>query len=419
MKTLLKEVVPVGQKQAVNILIADGRIAYVGADAPAHDEVIEGKGAMVSPGWVDMRAFFADPGYEHRETIATGCKAAAAGGFTDVALLPNSNPIVQTKNEIRYLKTSAQDLLTQVHPIGAVTLETEGKEIAEMIDLHTAGAIAFSDGKALSHTGVFLKALQYLQKFDGLLMNRPEDEVLTSHGVMHEGEMSTVLGMPGIPAAAEEIMIARDLRILEYTGGRLHLSLVSSARSVEMIREAKAKGLQVSCDVAIHQLIYNDEALRSFDTNYKVNPPYRLQEDIDALIEGLKDGTIDAIVSDHSPYDPENKELEFDLAAFGVIGLQTFLPYLARLSESVAIETLIEKITTGPRKLLKLPAVQVEKGQDAHLTVFDLSRKWTFDKMTNHSLSHNSPDFGKELTGQVVATIRGEKVHINPSKWSF
>ena len=395
------------------MLIAAGKIAYIGPDEPEHDQLIEAQGAMVSPGWVDMRAFFADPGFEHRETISTGCKAAAAGGFTDVAILPNSNPVVQTKNEIRYLKTSSAEHLTQVHPVAAVTLGAEGKEITEMIDLHTAGAIAFSDGHAISHTGILLKTLQYLQKFDGLLINRPEDAVLTSHGVMHEGETSTQLGLPGMPAAAEEIMIARDLRILEYTGGRLHLSLISSARSVAMIRDAKAKGLQVSCDVAIHQLIYDDTALRSFDTNYKVNPPYRLQEDIDALIEGLNDGTIDTIVSDHTPLDPENKELEFDLATFGVTGLQTFLPYLVRLADKVPMEVLIERVTTAPRRLLKLPEIIIEEGALAHLTVFDLSRKWTFNKITNHSLSHNSPEFGKELTGQVIATIRGEQVHLN------
>lgn len=407
MKLLVKNVIPIRRKAPVNILIEEGVITAVGDKAPEADKVITADGAYVSPGWFDMRAFFADPGLEHKETIATGCRAAAAGGFTEVALLPNTNPGVQSKNEVSYLINAAKGPV-RIYPFGAVTDQTEGKEITEMIDMHQAGAVAFTDGsKSIWNTGIMLKTLQYLQKFDGLLINRPEDKVLAGAGVMHEGEDSTLLGMPGVPAAAEEIGIMRDLQLLEYTGGKLHFATISTARSVQLIREAKARGLAVTCDVAIHQLIYTAAHLANFDTHYKVRPPYRDLEDIEALKEGLLDGTIDVIVTDHSPHDLESKELEFDLADFGITGLQTMLHYLSILAEELPLELLIDKITQAPRALLQLPQVALEVGSPANLTVFDMKGSWKLDKHSNRSKATNSPLWGETLQGVVLATVLG------------
>ncbi|MTI32534.1 dihydroorotase [Xanthovirga aplysinae] len=398
-----------GQKK--NILIKDGIIEKITEESIDAERIIDCQDLILSIGWFDMRASFGDPGLEFKEDLKSGRKVAAMGGFTEVAILPNTIPVIQSKNDLSYIKALNPYSLTQLHPIAAVTINSEGKELTEMIDLHQSGAIAFSDGeKTLWNTDIVLKTLQYLQKFDGLLMNRPEDRLLTQFGTMNEGINSTLLGLKGMPRLAEEIAINRDLQLLEYAGGKIHFSNISSAHSVELIRRAKAKGLEVSCDVAAYQLIFDDSSLTSFDTNFKVNPPLREKLDIEALKQGLLDGTIDAIVSNHMPQDQESKKLEYDLAEFGMIGLQTVLPLL--IQSGLELEMLIEKISLAPRKLLQLNQPEVKEGEQANLTLFAPNAEWEYNEKNNASLSSNSPLLGQRLTGKAVGVFNNHKVEL-------
>ena len=411
---------PFHRKKA-DLLISEGRIKEIAE--PGHLQAesswkkISGEDLYISTGWIDMRANFADPGQEHKEDLYSGAHAAAAGGFTEIVLLPNTEPVIQTKNDIRYLKQDIGWPVT-IHPVAAVTRNAAGEELTEMIDLHHAGAIAFSDGEnPLWNTQVMLKALQYMQKFDGLLMNKPEDKHLNTFGIMHEGLQSTMLGMSGMPPLAEEIIVQRDLKLLAYARAtakghtpRLHFSNISTAEAVVHIREAKKQGLEVSCDVAAHQLYFEDTVMASFDTNYKVNPPFRDKHHKKALLEGLQDGTIDVIVSSHSPQDEENKKCEMDMAAFGIIGLQTFFPLVNSLvSSSLSLETLVEKFTQAPRRLLRLAVPKLEKGAEANLTLFSPEEKWVFDNGNNFSKSYNSPLLGSSLRGKSLGVFNKDR----------
>ena len=365
---------------------------------------------ILSPGWFDLGASVGDPGHEQREDLASLAKAAAAGGFTEVAVLPNTHPTVQTKNEVSYITGNNQNRLVQIHALAAVTKNCKGEELTEMIDLHEAGAVAFTDGlKPVWHTDIFLKSLQYLQKFDGLLIDHPEDIWLNLFGQMSEGTNSTMLGLKGMPRIAEEVAIRKNLELLNYAGGRLHFSKLSTAKAINIVRASKKRGSKISCDVAAYQALLSDDLLSDFDTNYKVNPPLREKADQDALIKGLKDGTIDVIVSNHVPLDDESKFLEFDLADFGMINLQTFASQLATLAASVEMELLIEKITDAPRRLLSLPPVVIEVGEKANLTLFDPACDWAFTHEANQSKSRNSPWLGKTLTGKAVAVFNNSK----------
>ena len=289
MNILLKEVTILDPKSThhnkiVNVHIKDGIISSIDNKEHKADQVIEGKGMWLSKGWIDMRANFNDPGLECKEDIASGCKAAAHGGFTQVAVLPNTEPVIQSKSHIEYIKSQSNTSVTDVLPIAAVTIDTKGEDLTEMLDLHKAGAIAFSDGsKSIWHADIMLKSLIYLQKIDGLLINQPEEKMLTRHGSMNEGITSTVLGLKGLPALAEHLMIKRDLDLLAYSGGKIHFSNISSEESVKLIKKAKNKDINVTCDVSIHHLIYTDEALSGYDSNYKINPPLREEKDRNAL----------------------------------------------------------------------------------------------------------------------------------------
>jgi dihydroorotase len=370
------------------------------------DHVYEDEQLNVSAGWVDMRALAKDPGLEHQEDLITIREAAAAGGFTEIALLPNTHPIAQTKESILYARTRGSAHAVRVHPMAAVTIDSKGKDLTEMIDLHTAGAVAFTDGlKPVWHSDILVKTLQYLQTFDGLLINRPEDTLLTQFGNMHEGITSTMLGLKGMPAIAEEMMIARDLRFLEYAGGKIHFSAISTAKAVQLIRTAKQQGLQVTCDIAAHQIAFDDTALMGFDTNFKVNPPFRSQEDIAALWEGLADNTIDAIVSDHNPLDTESKKLEFDLAEFGIIGLETAFAVVHTFNKTLSLSQLISKLSIRPREILKLPIPQIAEGHPANLTVFSTEQTWEFTEKSIRSKSKNSPFIGYTFKGKALAVI--------------
>jgi len=396
-------------KKEKNILINGGRIAEIGDKNYSADKVINAEGMKLSIGWFDLGTFVGDPGLEHKEDLQSVTKAAVAGGFSEIAVLPNTIPSVQTKNEVSYITRGNENRLVQVHPLASVTRNNKGEELTEMIDLHEAGAVGFTDGlKPLWHTDIFLKSLQYLQKFNGVLIDHPEDTWLNLFGQMHEGINSTQLGLKGMPRIAEEIAVGKNLELLNYAGGKLHLSRISTAKSADLIKAAKRK-LRVTCDIASYQPLLDDTMLGDFDTNLKVNPPLRERADNDALIRALKDGTIDVICSGHLPQDDESKSLEFDLADFGIISLQTFAANLTTLSRWVDWESLLNKVTIGPREVLQMEIPRIEQDQKANLTLLDPEQTWTFNEKTNASRSRNSPWFGKELKGKAVAVFNNNR----------
>ncbi len=407
--TILNAASPFHKKKK-NVLITNGKIAEIGDKRFSADKTIDGAGMILSTGWFDLGAFVGDPGYEHREDIESIMKTAAAGGFTGLALLPNTHPAVQTKNEISYLTNGNDSRLVQLHALAAITRNNKGEEMTEMIDLHEAGAVGFTDGlKPVWHTDIFHKTLQYLQKFDGLLIDHPEDTWMNFAGQMHEGVNSTMLGLKGMPAIAEELPLTRNIELLQYAGGKAHFARLSSAKSIELVRAAKKRGLSVTCDITAYQALLDDTSLKDFDTNYKVNPPLREKADRDALIKGLKDGTIDVICSGHVPHDEESKKLEFDLADFGMTNLQTFAANLASLSALVPMEDLIEKATSAPRSLLGLDVPVIDVDQKANLTLFDPAAEWTLDESTNLSKARNSPWFGSKIRGKAVAVFNNSR----------
>jgi dihydroorotase len=399
-----------------NVLISNGKIAEIGDKNYTADQSINAKGMILSTGWFDLGTSIPDPGLEHKEDLQSGAAAAQAGGFTELAVLPNTSPCVQSKNEISYIMRGNDSRLVKFHALASVTRYNKGEELTEMIDLHTAGAVAFTDGlKPIWHTDILLKALQYLQKFNGLLIDHPEDIWLNLFGQMHEGVNSTMLGLKGMPRIAEEIVIGRNLELLGYAGGRLHFSRLSSAKSIDLIRSAK-KRFKISCDITAYQAVVDDSALRTFDTNYKVNPPLREKQDIDSLLKGLKDGTIDVISSGHVPQDAESKNTEFDVSEFGIINLQTFGAALTTLSKQIDWEILIPKVTSNPRLLLELPLPKIETGEEANLTLFDPNTTWRLDEKSNLSKSRNSPWFGKEIVGKSKAVFNNGKYWMDPTK---
>ncbi len=388
-----------------NVLITNGKITEIGDKNFSADRVIKAEGMKLTIGWFDLGTLIGDPGLEHKEDLESVAKAAAAGGFTEIAILPNTIPAIQSKNEVSYITGGNDNRLVQIHALAAVTKNTKGEELTEMIDLHEAGAVAFTDGlKPIWHTDIFLKSLQYLQKFNGLLIDHPEDIWLNMFGQMHEGINSTKLGLKGMPRIAEDIAVGKNLELLGYAGGKLHFSKISSAKAIDMIRQAKKK-LAVTCDITVYQPLLDDSLLMSFDTNYKVNPPLREKSDADALIKALKDGTVDVICSGHSPHEDESKSLEFDLADPGMINLQTFAANLAMLSKSVDWDALLEKVTVNPRRLLQQEIPKIEPEVRANLTLFDPNHRWTFDERNNLSKSRNSPWFGKQIVGKAVAVF--------------
>ena len=422
MKLLVRSVRIVDKNSSFNgqirdLLIEDGIITKIGDNLEADNaEVKEGDGVSVSAGWVDMRVASRDPGFEHKEDLVSIRAAAAHGGFTEIVLLPNSEPVVHSKDTLNYIRQSGLSGLVKLHVAAAITRKAEGLDFTEMIDLHEAGAVAFTDGEhPVQNADLFLKTILYLQPLNALLMNRPEDRQLTLYGQMHEGVTSTLIGMKGIPSLAEEMMLNRDLKLLEYAleksiyssdNPALHISLISTKQAVELIREAKLKGLPVTCDVAAHQLAFTDDNLIDFDTNLKVNPPFRSGGDAIAIRQGLADGTIDAIVSDHNPHDEESKNLEFDHADFGITGLETVFS-LSVMHTNLGVEDVIEKLTSRPRYILRLKEVSISEGSDANLTFFDADSEWVFNK--SYSKSKNTPFLGQTLKGRVRGVVNNNK----------
>ncbi|GAA4447040.1 dihydroorotase [Ravibacter arvi] len=406
--------------QIKDLLIENGTITAIGEKLEAGKaKVFEVEGLHASPGWLDMRTGLRDPGREQDENLSSLKEIAARGGFTGLTLMPNSQPAVDSKGTLTYLLREGQTGPVEFFPTATVTKGAEGKDFTEMIDLHQAGAVAFTDGvNPLHNSDILLKSLQYLRPLDALLINRPEEQYLSLYGQMHEGITSTLLGLKGIPSLAEEMMIIRDLKLLEYAlegtdsadlgGPVLHFAMLSTQKSVALIREAKKKGLPVSCDVAAHQFAYEDDALLGFDTNLKVNPPFRSRADRLALQKGLSDGTIDAVVSDHAPHAPQNKETEFDHAEFGITALETAFS-VALMHSGASLDTLITSLTHAPRRILRLPEVSISEGAAANLTFFSPGKKWVFAQ--SRSLSQNSPFLNQELKGAVNGICnRGELI---------
>ncbi|MFD2033437.1 dihydroorotase family protein [Belliella marina] len=390
---------------AQDYIIENGEIVSSRPDNLAIKEEIDCTGLYASKGWVDLRCMMGEPGLEYKETIESLGEVLAISGFSKAVIMPNTVPAIQSKNDIQFIKAKASNLFTELIIQAAATRDNKGEDFTEILDINNEGVFVFGDGiNPLSNPDRLMKILQYLQKFNGVLFDHSYDPLLALFGQIHEGEVSTMVGMKGIPNISEEIAIHRNIEILKYTGGKLHFQTISSGNSVALIREAKKSGLKVTADVSIYQLIFNDSDLSGFDSNLKVIPPFRSEEDRKAIVEGLKDGTIDAIVSNHQPQDFDSKHMEFDLASFGMIGLQTFLPALVSLSEELSWPLLIQKITSGPAAVLDLA-----NSADNSLTIFDPSESWTFNHKTNLSLSNNTPWFGKDLVGKVKYVINGSK----------
>lgn len=415
MKKLLKGARVIDPSQDTDttsdVLIVDGRIAAVKDEIEISDaKVIDLSGMIVTPGLIDMHAHFRDPGYEYKEDIESGSMSAAAGGFTAVACMPNTNPPIDNAALVQYVKSKASKAgKIKLLPIGCVSKGQEGKEIAEMGDMAQAGAVAFSDdGKPIADSALMRKAMVYASMFDKVIIDHCEDPFLFEGGQINEGYISTLLGLAGIPAAAEEIMVARNILIAREMGTRVHIAHVSTEGSLKLIRQAKSEGVKVSCEVTPHHLTLTEKAVMGYDTNAKVNPPLRTQSDIDALLEGLKDGTIDAIATDHAPHHMDEKDLEFDKAAFGMVGLETALGVILThiVKEGVlSLNAAIEKMTSGPAKVLGLDMGTLKIGAPADITVIDPNRVWTVDKNKFFSKGRNTPFDGWRLTGKAVLTM--------------
>jgi len=397
--------------QITDIFIDNGIISGLGSEvSQSADKVISIPGLHVSPGWVDVFANFGDPGYEFKETLETGSSAAAAGGYTDVMVIPNTNPCIHNKSNVEYIVQKSKSLPVNVYPIGAITKNTEGKELAEMYDMKASGAIAFSDGiNSVQSSGLLLKALQYIKTFDGILIQLPDDKSINPHGLINEGIVSTRLGLPGKPAMAEELIVARDIELARYAESKLHFTGVTSKKSLDYIRRAKESGIAISCSVTPYQLFFCDEDLHDYDTNLKVNPPLRTREDVDALRHGISDGTIDCIATHHLPHEFDSKVLEFEYAKYGMIGLETAYAVLRTAMPSVSNERWIELMSINPRKIFGIEKATINKGHKASLTMFDPSKKWRLEEKTIFSKSKNSPFIGKELGGKALGIVNDVK----------
>lgn len=398
-------------QQQVDILIKDGVIADINKSIKVENnvKVIDASGACVAPGFFDLNVNIGEPGYETKEDIVTGTAAAAAGGFTGIAVHPNTNPPIHSRAEVALVVNAAKGNAVDVHPIGAISKKREGNELAELYDMKVTGAIAFSDGnRSVQQAGLMGRALLYSKGFGGLIISFAQDESVAGGNQMNEGVMSTYLGMKGVPNLAESLMVSRDLYLAEYNDAPIHFTTISTAESVELIKKAKAKGLKVTCDVAAHNLVFTDEDVVGFDSNYKVSPPLRAKKDVKALLKGLKDGIIDAVVSQHTPQEVEFKNVEFHIAKNGITGLQTAFPLL--LKAGLDEEQIVEKMALNPRKIVGLEVPKLEKGEKANLVVFDTKEKWVFDETTNKSKSKNNPLFGTELVGKVKLIVNNNQL---------
>ncbi|WP_293892724.1 dihydroorotase family protein [Flavobacterium sp.] len=396
--------------QTVDVKITNGVFEKIGVSLPkseTHKE-FEQPGLHISQGWFDTSVSFGEPGFEERETITNGLEVAAKSGFTGIALQPNSYPIIDNQSQIHFVKQKAKGSATDLFPIGALTKGSEGKDLAELFDMKNAGAVAFGDyNKSLSNANLMKIGLQYAQDFDGLVIAYCQDESIKGNGVANEGIVSTRLGLKGIPNLAEELIVARNLFLLEYTGGKLHIPTISTTKSVALIREAKKKGLNVTCSVAVHHLILTDEKLEGFDSRYKVAPPLRTEEDRKALLKGISDNTIDCITSDHNPIDIENKKMEFDLAKNGTIGLESAFGALMTV---LPLNKIIEKLTSG-KTILNIESQEIKEKNKASISLFTTTDNWTFGAAHILSKSKNTAFHGQPMKGKAIGIYnRGELI---------
>jgi dihydroorotase len=398
-----------------DLLVLDGRVDRLGRGlaAPAGATVLDATGKVVCPGFVDIHVHLREPGDEYKETVATGTRAAAAGGFTAVCCMANTSPVNDNGSITEYIldRARTEGSGVRVYPIGAVTRGLRGEELAELAELAEAGCVAFSDdGRCVMSAGLYRRAMEYTLPFGAPLVSHAEDHTLSRGGVMNEGVVSTELGLPGIPAAAEDVMVARDILLAELTGARVHIAHLSTQGAVRLVRDAKARGVSVTAEVTPHHLLLTEEAVRTFDSNTKMAPPLRTKRDVEALLEALADGTIDCIATDHAPHALSEKEGEFDQAANGIVGLETavglLLDRLVRPGR-LPLATLVARLSRDPARLLKLPGGHLGPGSPADITILDLDAAWTVEPARFRSRSRNTPFGGFALTGAPITTVVG------------
>ena len=411
-----------GLDEPKDLLIDKGRIkalespGSISFDAGEKPSVIDAKGCVVCPGLIDMHVHFREPGFEYKETITSGCRSAAAGGFTSVAVMPNTNPVNDTRAVTEHILSLARtEDIINVYPIAAITQKLEGERLSEMADLKDAGAIAFSDdGRPVISNELMRRAFEYSKMFKLPLIQHSEMLDLTEGGCMNEGMVSTELGLKGMPTEAEDIMVYRDIALLEKTGGRLHVAHISSKNSVDLVRQAKSRGLSVTCEVAPHHFTLTDEAVRGYDTNTKMSPPLRAIDDVEAIKEGLQDGTIDIIATDHAPHDIADKQVEYQNACFGIVGLETALPLSLKLVDEkiLSMGDVIKKLTSTPADIFNLKAGSLSLGNEADILIFNPNLEYSIDISKFHSKSKNSPFDGWKVKGKVIYTlVKGKTVY--------
>lgn len=420
MKIVLKQVILFHPEQKLNqkddLLIEDGYIKKIGGlnkEDFNSAKVFELENKYCSPGFFDMHVHLREPGREDEETVETGSNAAAAGGFTGVACMPNTNPDIDSAEVVRFIKEKAKDHLVDVYPVAAATLSRKGEALAPMYELFEAGAVAFSDdGVAIKNAGVLRNALEYSKYFGTPIIEHCEDESLAD-GVMNESLISTTLGLPGIPNVAEDLIVMRDIMLAEFTSGKVHIAHISSKNALQLVRQAKKKEIKVTAEVTPHHFTLTEELLKTYDTNYKMNPPLRTRADVEAMIEGLIDGTIDCIASDHAPHAIEEKEMEFIYAPNGILGLETQLGLvMGELvhKKHLTLAQAVEKMAINPRKILNIPVPQIKEGELANLTIFDPDLIWTVDVSRFKSRAKNSPFDKRLMTGKAIAVINKQKM---------
>ncbi|WP_313806375.1 dihydroorotase [Flavobacterium sp.] len=398
--------------QKVDVKVENGSIATIGQNLSSENgfKVVELDNLHLSQGWFDSSVSFGEPGFEDRETIANGLNTAAKSGFTNVALQPNSFPVIDNQSQVSFVLNKSNGFATQLHPIGAFTKNSEGTDLAEMFDMKNAEAVAFGDyNKNIDNANILKIGLQYVQDFNGLVIAYCQDKTIKGNGVVHEGLVSTRLGLKGIPALAEELEVARNLFLLEYSGGKMHIPTISTAKSVELIKAAKAKGLNVTCSVAIHNLVLTDDVLSGFDSRYKVTPPLRDENHRKALIEGILDGTIDMITSDHNPIDIEFKKMEFDNAKNGTIGLESAFGALQTI---LPTDVIVEKLTKG-KSVFGIESSAIKEGNKASFTLFTTAGNWEFTKENILSKSKNSAFLGQPMKGRAYGIYNNGQLILN------
>ena len=424
MKIVLKNIDVIHPEQkidlkGVDILLSDGLITKIGnltIDESKDAREFDLSGKLLVPGLFDMHVHLREPGREDEETIVTGCNSASSGGFTGIACMPNTEPAIDTAEVVKFIKEQASNHLVDVYPIAAASVGRKGEIISPMAELVDAGAVAFSDdGVAIKTASVLRRAFEYSSMYKTPIIEHCEDETLAD-GAMNEGVNSTLLGLPGLPSVAEDIIVSRDILMAEYTGGQIHIAHISTKNSVNLVREAKQKGIKVTAEVTPHHFTLTDESLKTYDTNFKMNPPLRTQFDVDAIVKGLKDGTIDCIASDHAPHSIEEKESEFQFAPNGIVGFETTVGLSFSelfMKNKISIEDLVNKLSINPRKILNIPIPKFESGEVANFTIIDPNLVWTVDVSKFKSKSKNTPFDKKLLTGKAIAVINRKKMLID------